>query len=131
MRSQKNLLNLLKGLVSLLDEEAAKNTEFANRLDELMTGVADGHSRSKSVYREVALVPDVYAEFSAKSETEFRDWLGDLPISMLRAIIRKHDFDATRRVSKLKDPGKLVELIANQIRVRLARGGGFLTPSGE
>lgn len=87
----------------------------------------EGSPRKQRAKAEPKDVPDVYAEFSARGESEFRLWLRDQPTIVLHALIRRHDLDARRRSAKWKDAEKLSEFIADQIRSRLARGSGFLT----
>jgi hypothetical protein len=41
-------------------------------------------------------VPDIYAEQETRGEDEFRLWLRDQTVPVLRAIIRKHDLDSAR-----------------------------------
>lgn len=131
MRNEKVLLNLLKGLVSVVQEEAEKNPEFANRLDQLMATVPSKEASGKRFRQAVTVVPDVYSEFASRGENDFKAWLTSQRLDTLKAIVRKHDFDATRRTSKLKDTTKLVELITSQIRARSARGSGFLSDPAE
>ncbi|PXF60168.1 MAG: hypothetical protein C4B58_01365 [Deltaproteobacteria bacterium] len=59
-------------------------------------------------------------------QTDFRLWLRDQPIPVLRAIIRTEDFDATRRTAKWKEAEKLAEFIADRLRDRKARGSAFI-----
>jgi hypothetical protein len=128
MRSNKTLVTLLRKLADLLASEAARNTEFGDRLDELL-----GDSSRPSPSRHAAprpdtqlKLPDIHAEWIARGETEFELWLRDQPIATLRALIRRHDLDATRRTSKWRDTEKLSAYIAAQLRSRSARGSSFL-----
>jgi len=129
MRTQKSLTTLLRSLASLLSEEAARNPEFAGRLDALLSPIPSSRASRKrrGVTMELEQVPDVFAEFASRGDADFQLWLRDQPIGMLRAVIRLHDFDATRRTAKWTDPEKLSTFIADRIRSRRARGSGFLT----
>lgn len=132
MRKEKALITILNGLVKLLSEEAARNSDFANRLDAVLAPLqAQKPTAPKPITKPGQLeLPDIHAEFSARGESEFRLWLRDQPVAVLYALIRRHDLDATRRSSKWKDPEKLSAHIADQLRSRLSRGSAFLS-SGE
>ena len=128
MRKEKELIGLLRGLVALLAEEAARNPEFATRLEELLSrlperGIIPGgpHKRSAPLP-----LPDVHAELAARGENEFRQWLRDQPIPVLRALIRVHDLDSTRRTTKWKEALKLADFVVQGLRARLARGSAFI-----
>jgi len=128
MRKEKALISLLKELVDLISEEAAQNPEFARKLELLLSPLpAKKPAKRKRPAAASLDLPDVYREYNARGQAEFTLWLRDQPIDLLRAIIRSHDFDATRRTSKWKDQGKLSHFITEQIRSRMARGSGFLT----
>ncbi|MBI1955874.1 MAG: hypothetical protein HYS38_05725 [Acidobacteria bacterium] len=131
MRKQKAVITMLNGLVKLLKEEIDRNPDFADRLEALLSPVP----RSKIVRRQLTKagpkdVPDAYAEFASRGESEFRLWLRDQSNDVLHSLIWHHDLDATRRSAKWKDPEKLSAFITDKIRSRLARGSGFLT-SGD
>ena len=131
MRKEKALIAVLNNLVRLLREEAGRNPEFADRLDALLSPVPGGKTvRKQATKGEPQDVPDAYAEFGSRGESEFRLWLRDRPTGVLHALIRRHDLDTTRRSAKWKDPEKLGAFITDQIRSRLARGSAFLS-SGD
>jgi len=128
MRKEKALISVLKELVDLMSEEAAQNPEFSRKLELLLSPLPAKKLAERKRPAAAALdLPDVYREYNARGQAEFTLWLRDQPIELLRAIIRSHDFDATRRTSKWKDQGKLSHFITEQIRSRMARGSGFLT----
>lgn len=129
MRKEKDLIGLLQRLVALLSDEANRNPEFASRLDALLSPLPERNpKRTESTKgRPSQDMPDIHAEFSARGEAEFRLWLRDQPVQLLRNLIRQHDLDAARRTRKWKDPEKLSAFISDQIRSRLARGSSFLT----
>jgi len=62
-----------------------------------------------------------------EDDSEFSLWLRQLPIQVLRRLIRHHDFDAQRRTAKWKEQEKLVEFIIERIQSRIERGSAFLT----
>ncbi len=128
MRKEEALMTLLRGLVDLLGEEAARNPDFASRLQSLLSPLPKAKTRPKKPLRrkDQEQLPDIYAEWNKRGESEFRLWLRDQPIGVLRAIIRLHDLDASRRTTKWKDPEKLSAYIADHLQSRLARGSSFL-----
>ena len=126
MRKEKAVVTLLNNLTKLLAEETARNPDFAERLGALLYP-AEPPARTNRPRAESKDLPDAYAEYAARGESEFRLWLRDQQIDVLRALVRRHDLDATRKSAKWKDPEKLSEFIADQIRSRRARGSGFLS----
>lgn len=128
MRKEKELVNLLRGLVDLLAEESERNHEFAQKLEALLTGLPGKRTPKKKSSKTLSQtqLPDIHSEWRARKEIDFRLWLRDQPISVLRAIIRVEDFDATRRTSKWKDAEKLSEFIADRLRDRNTRGTAFI-----
>ena len=133
MRKEKALINLLRGLVDLVAEESLRNPEFASKIDALLSNVPERKRASKkAVVSKLEIhVPDIHAEWNGRGEIDFRLWLRDQPISVLRSIIRSQDFDPTRRTVKWKEPEKLAEFIADGLRARLARGSAFIGKSNS
>lgn len=127
MRNEKALIKLLRGLVDLLADEAARNPDFAARLDDVLTGLPKESAKpAKQRATLPAELPDIHAEWNQRNETDFRLWLRDQPMSVLRALVRTHDFDPTRRTTKWKEAEKLADFIADGLKARLARGSSFL-----
>ena len=128
MRKEKTLIGLLRGLVGLLAEESSRNPEFANKLDALLTELPERKATPKrtTTTPPSERLPDIHAEWNAHGETDFRLWLRDLPIPVLRAIIRSEDLDATRRTAKWKEVEKLAEFIADSLQARQSRGAAFI-----
>jgi len=127
MRNEKALIKLLRGLVGLLADEAARNPDFAARLDDVMSDLPKVTAKpAKQQATPPAEVPDIHAEWNQRSETDFRLWLRDQPMSVLRTLVRTHDFDPTRRTSKWKEAEKFADFIADGLKARLARGSSFL-----
>ena len=128
MRKEKALIGLLRGLVELLTEESSRNPEFASKLDSLLSQLPERKVASKksTVTSPLEHLPDIHAEWNARGETDFRLWLRDLPIPVLRAVIRSEDLDATRRTTKWKEAEKLAEFIADSLRARQSRGSAFI-----
>lgn len=128
MRKEKTLIDFLGNLVDLLAEESACNSEFASKLDSLLSELPEKKRASKRLPTtpQPKYLPDIHSEWNARGETEFRLWLREQPIPVLRAIIRVEDLDATRRSTKWKEAEKLSEFIADSIRARHSRGSAFM-----
>lgn len=128
MRKEKTLMHLLQGLVDLIGDEASRNPAFASRLETLLVSISEPQVRVKGAKspKVTVEVPDIYAEWQARGEQEFRLWLQDRPLEVLRALVKQHDLDPSRRTSKWKESEKLSGYIADQLQARLARGSKFM-----
>ncbi len=135
MRKEKNLIALLRGMVELLAEESARNPEFANKIDALLSDLPERKAAPKKTLNASTLpaehLPDIHAEWNNRGESEFRLWLQDQPLAVLRGLIRSQDFDPTRRTTKWKEAEKLAAFIADGLRARLARGAAFIGKPDE
>ena len=130
MRKEKQLIEMLRRLVALLAEEAARNPDFAIKVESLLSALPDN---KKSPVRSTKLgriiTPDVHTEWGNRGEAEFRLWIRHQSIPALRAVISSEDFDPTRRTAKWKDAEKLGEFIADGLAARLSRGSAFMSRS--
>jgi hypothetical protein len=128
MRKEKALVGLLRGLVDLLAEESARNPEFSTKLDTLLSELPEKKATAKKAVKVTPPenLPDIHAELIARGETDFRLWLCDQPVPVLRAVIRVEDLDATRRTVKWKEAEKLAGFIADSLRARQSRGSAFI-----
>lgn len=127
MQMKQKLARVLRDLVALLEEEAARNSEFAAKLEAITAELpAGGRRPDKWRGGERVSVPDVLAEFQARGEEEFRFWLRDFDLRTMKAIVKQNGFDPARATQKWKDPGKFVGLICEQVRARVARGSSFM-----
>lgn len=127
MRKEKALTTLLADLVAVLADEADHNPAFAARLDQLLAELPERKSaRRKAPKLQAASPLDLHVELQARGEQEFKHWLREHPVDVLRASIRAHDLDPSRRTSKWKDPEKLADFIADTLQARLARGSAFI-----
>lgn len=129
MRKEKELISLLRGLVDLLADEAARNPDFANRLDSVLSSlpVKDPSAKRKFVRGSSDHLPDLHAEWSARGEVEFLAWLRELPTAILHALIRSNGFDPIGRTSKWKETEKLSSFIVDSLRARMTRGSAFMS----
>jgi hypothetical protein len=126
MRKEKALIELLRGLIEIVSLEAENSPEFAAKLDTLLQALPDNVPKKQPTERlQRASLPDVHAELALRGEGEFRLWLRDLPVDVLRGLIRAQDLDSTRRTAKWKDAEKLAAFVADGIRDRKARGSAF------
>jgi hypothetical protein len=127
MRKEKDVIRLARGLIDLVADEAARNSAFSEKLEALFEGLGD--KRAKKVApaspKEPSDLPDIYAEWRARGEAEFRLWLREQPIDVLRMVIREHELDPSRRAEKWREAEKLSGYIADQLQARLRRGSGF------
>lgn len=129
MRKEKALISVLRGLVDLLAEESARNPEFALRIERLLSDLPATKVRAQrpaAPKLSVEKMPDIHVEWKARGATDFRLWMQELPIPVLRALIRTHDLDPTRRSAKWKDAEKLAAFIADSLVARLSRGSAFM-----
>jgi len=133
MQLTKNLSCALRSLVALLEEEAAKNPDFARRLDLLMSELpapSKKFSKPKAPDPDMP-IPDVFGAFEAKGEAEFPFWLRDFNITMLKSIVKVNGFDPGKISQRWSDPDKFVSLIVEQMVARLKRGSMFLPPKSS
>ena len=127
MRNEKVLIRILRGLVDLLSEEVDRNPEFAARLEAVLQPLPKRVSApGKRQSTKPSELPDIHAEYNRRDEIDFKLWLREQPMPVLRALIRKHDFDPARRTTKWRDVEKLASFIVESLRARLARGSSFL-----
>ena len=128
MRKEKALIGLLRNLADLLIEESARNPEFSSKLDTLLSELPEKKATAKKAAKAIPPehLPDIHVEWTARGETDFRLWLRDQPVPVLRAVIRAEDLDATRRTVKWKEAEKLADFIADSRRARQSRGSAFI-----
>lgn len=128
MRKEKELIGMLRGLVRLLADESAQNQEFAHKLEILLSKLPEKKIRPKKTNPKPSRekLPDIHAELNARGDTDFRLWLRDQPVLVLRSLIRAEDFDATRRTTKWKEAEKLADYITDRLRDRQSRGSAFI-----
>lgn len=128
MRKEKALIVLLRGLVDLLADESARNPEFSSELDILLSGLPARTTLAKKATKTLPPehLPNIHAEWNVLGETDFRLWLRNQPVPVLRSVIRTEDLDATRRTAKWKEAEKLADFITEKFQARQARGSAFI-----
>jgi hypothetical protein len=130
MQSTKKLTMVLRDLVGLLDEEAARNPQFATSLENILADLPARPPKSRRPRMPAAAIPDVFSELTAKGEEEFRFWLRTLDLPTLKAIIKLNGFDPAKTSQHWSDPDKFISLVADQTVSRSKRGSAFLPPKG-
>jgi len=135
MQLGQKLTRTLRALVDLVEEEAAQNPAFAQRLEAIVAELPGSGALKKSSKtrnsNESADTPDVLAVFQEKGETEFRFWLRDFDLATLKAIVKANGFDPGKNSQRWTEPDKFIVLIAEQTAARLRRGSAFLPPKGS
>ena len=125
------LSRVLRDLVSLIEDEALRNPNFAERLEAITANLpvvaATKAIRSKTRTAK-ASVPDIFSAHESRGEEEFGFWLRSLDVSTLKAIVKVYGFDPGKVTRRWGDPDKIASLIAEQAAARLRRGSGFLPP---
>ncbi len=134
MQSTKKLTAVLRDLVALLDDESARNPDFAGRLETVLAGLPHRFGKTRDVLKSAKSVvptPDVFSALQEKGETEFRFWLRSLDVPTLKAIIKANGFDTAKASRRWTDPDKFVALVGDQTVTRLKRGSAFLPPKKD
>lgn len=129
MREEKLLIRILRDLANLIADEASRNSEFACRLEAVLQAVPGRQTKKKNakVIPDEEL-PDLFAEARTKSREDYEHWLAEFEIPVLKALVRKHDLDSSKRTRKWRESEKFAKLIADQIRSRVQRGSAFCLP---
>ncbi len=135
MQPGQKLTRALRALVELVEEEAARNPAFAQRLEAVVADLPAGTgnkkpNKLKSSFDEIE-VPDVLKAFQDKGETEFRFWLRDFDLATLKAIVKANGFDPGKNSQRWTEPDKFIALITEQTAARLRRGSAFLPPKTD
>ncbi len=131
MQPAKKLTPLLRELLVLVDEEAARNPEFAAKLDAIMASLPGRPASPPRPPKTPVTVPDVFAALQEKGETEFGFWVRSLDVPTLKAVIRANGFDPAKASQRWTDPDKFVALIIDQTLARMKRGSAFLPPKTD
>jgi hypothetical protein len=131
MQSTKKLTPILRNLLMLVDEEAARNPEFAASLEAIMAELPTRPARPPRPPRTAVEIPDVFAALKDKGEAEFGFWVRTLDIPTLKAVIRANGFDPAKASQRWTDPDKFVGMVVEQTVARLKRGSAFLPPKAD
>lgn len=123
-------LDMLKEMIALVGEAVLQGDQRAQlhalcaRYEEVASKPKPAAKRSKAP-KAIEPLPDVHAEFNARTREEFVRWASVLEIATLKRIVKVEQFDPVGRAAKWRKPEKFAELIHEQLEVRVERGGGF------
>lgn len=135
MQPGQKLTHALRALVNLVEDEAAHNPGFAERLEAALADLPDGRSGKKRTKAKAPTehfeIPDVLQIFQEKGETEFRFLLRDFDLATLKAIVKVNGFDPGKISQRWSEPDKFITLITDQTEARLRRGSSFLPPKAD
>jgi hypothetical protein len=134
MQPSPKLMRVFRELLVLIEREAGRNPEFARELERIVEGLPERNAERKRKARTPGVkgdLPDVFAEFQEKGETEFRFWLRECDLQVLKRIVKANGFDPGKASRNWTEPDKFIALIADQVAARLRRGTAFLRPRGE
>ena len=132
MQPAQKLTRALRSLLALVEEEASRNPEFAQRLEAIVADLPSAPSGKKiqkpQSSQSTSPPPDVFTAFEAKGESEFRFWLREHDFVTLKSIVKINGFDPGKNSQRWTEPDKLIDLIVEQTGARLRRGSAFLPP---
>ena len=97
--STKKLTPILRNLLTLVDEEAARNPEFAAKLESIMAELPTRPARPPRPPTAAVEIPDVFAALKDKGEVEFGFWVRTLDLLTLKAVIRANGLFRARPLS--------------------------------
>ncbi|MGY3695012.1 hypothetical protein ACVIGA_005092 [Bradyrhizobium sp. USDA 3240] len=124
------LKKILNDLVRVVIEEAARNEDFASRLEESL-GIKEAKkpttpAASRGSNRRAAAVLDPI-ELAREGETVLRAKLSDLTVEQLKDIVADYGMDPGKLVLRWKTPDRIVERIVEVSLGRVKKGEGFLS----
>jgi hypothetical protein len=131
MQPTKKLITILRDLLSIVEDEATRNPEFARKLNALMAELPSRPVRQPRPPKIAVNIPDVLGVFQEKGEQEFGFWIRTLDIPTLKAVIRTNGFDPAKASQRWTDPDKFAALIIEQTAARMKRGSSFLPPKND
>jgi hypothetical protein len=131
MQPTKKLTSILRDLLALVDDEAARNPDFATKLEAIMAELPARPARPPRLPKTDVSIPDVFAALQEKGEAEFGFWVRTLDVPTLKAVIRANGFDPAKASQRWSDPDKFVGLVVEQTMARLKRGSSFLPPKSD
>ena len=129
MQPTQKLTTVLRDFLSLVDDEAARNPDFAAKLEAVMAQLPSRPARPPRQPKPALVVPDVFGELQSKGELEFGFWVRTLDIPTLKAVIKRNGFDPGKASQRWTDPDKFVGLVIEQTLARMKRGSSFLPPT--
>jgi hypothetical protein len=131
MQPTQKLTTILRDFLAIVDDEAARNLEFAAKLETVMAQLPSRPIRPPRPPKSAITIPNVFAELQARGELEFGFWVRSLDIPTLKAIIRANGFDPAKAAQRWTDPDKFAGLVIEQTLARMKRGSSFLTQKAD
>jgi hypothetical protein len=124
------LKKILNDLVRVVVEEATRNAEFANRIEESL-GIKEKKkpttpAASRGANRRAPAVLDPI-ELMREGETVLRAKLSALTLEQLKDIVADYGMDPGKLVLKWKTPDRIIERIVEVSLGRVKKGEGFLS----
>jgi hypothetical protein len=122
------LRSVLNGLVRAVVDEADRNPEFAQRLEEslgLISTESNGNRpRGSSSRRTPAILNPI--ELACKGEAVLRERLAGLDLEQLKDVVADFGMDQGKLVMKWKTPQRIIDRIVEVSMVRAVKGDVFL-----
>lgn len=123
-----NLKKALNDLVRVVSDEAARNPEFASKLEEAL-GIKEKPAKQAAARaanrRAPALLDPI--ELAREGETALRAKLNELTLDQLKDVVADYGMDPGKLVLKWKTPDRVVEKIVEVSLARVKKGEGFLS----
>lgn len=111
----------LKKIFHVIQQEAAANPSFAEKLGEAMGAAGSRVSKAK---REPAAL-DPLRVLEASGELGLRDALTPLSLDQLKAIVAEYRMDSSQLARKWTTPERLIDLISSTSVARSKKGDAF------
>ncbi len=118
------LKQTLQALVAVVLEEADRNADFAQRLEDALGKASQIVPTKKSRSRASALV-DPVATLDEHGEAELRRRLQSLSLGQLLDVVAEFGMDPARLVMKWKSTERVVEHIVDGAKRRSVKGDAF------
>jgi hypothetical protein len=125
MQAIKKLISTLRAFDKLIDEEFARNPEFARKA---CVALGQTEPSSKKQKTTACAIPDAsgkYEEFNGDRE-KMREWLELLGPLVCKKIIQKKRFAVGKKLRSDEDMNKLIVIIIDGIERQRKRGSSFL-----
>jgi hypothetical protein len=123
-----SLKKVLNDLVRSVVEEAERNPEFANRLEESL-GLKEKSLKAditRGTNRRTQAVLDP-VQLARQGEPALRARLGELNVEQLKDIIAEYGMDPSKLALKWKTAERIIDRIVEVSLGRVRKGEGFLS----
>lgn len=122
----------LERLFAVVVAEAARNSDFAERLDEALGGMSSGRAATKRgedgpVRRGGRRAPAVLdpVALAHEGERQLREALGQLDLEKLHDVVAEYGMDPGKLVMKWKDRERVIDRIVEMALARSTKGDAF------